>query len=144
MLKTKKNLPDDPTNKPMNTHDTAGSGTVCHGAPKIKTVTVPALPVLETPQVFPYLCGTLLVPKTENPHILFAKSKPLGLGFGFWLQKPASPSRTSLQSRTNKAHLFCGCGYSYLGHDRNTPGGSEMLANLYLEYIEEIGTSRSA
>ena len=35
-----------------------------------------------------------LVPKTENPHILF-KSKPLGLGFGFWLQKPAPPSRVS-------------------------------------------------
>jgi hypothetical protein len=44
----------------MNNHDTAGSGMVCHGAPKIKTVTVPVLPVLETPWVFLYPCGTLV------------------------------------------------------------------------------------
>ena len=40
------------------------------------------------------------------------------------------------ESRTNKARLFCGRGYSYLGHDRNTQG-SEMLENMYLEYIED-------
>ena len=50
----------------------------------------------------------------------------------------------TLWSTYSKAHLSRGREYSYLGHDRNTPGGSEMLANLYLEYIEEIGTSRSA
>jgi hypothetical protein len=49
-----------------------------------------------------------------------------------------------IQLRTAKAHLFCGRGHSYSGHDRSAPGGSEMLGNLYLEYIEEIGTSRSA
>ena len=49
-----------------------------------------------------------------------------------------------LQSWTTKAHLFCGHGYSYLGHDRNASKGLEMLENLYLEYIEEIGTSQSA
>ena len=49
-----------------------------------------------------------------------------------------------IQFRTTKAHLFCGRGYSYLGHDRNNSGGSEMLENIYLECIEEIGTSRSS
>ena len=53
-----------------------------------------------------------------------------------------------LQSWTDKTCLFCGREYSYLGHDRNTPRGLEILANLYsnlyLEYIEEIGKSRSA
>jgi hypothetical protein len=38
----------------VNTHDTVGMGTVCHGAPKIKTVPVPVTPILETPQVYPY------------------------------------------------------------------------------------------
>ena len=50
---------------------------------------------------------------------------------------------THLQLQTNKARLFCDYEYSYLGHDRNTPEGSEMLENLYLEYIEEIGMSWS-
>ena len=49
-----------------------------------------------------------------------------------------------LQSWTIKACLFCGCGYSYLGHDRNNSRGSEMLENIYLECIEEIGTNRSS
>jgi len=49
-----------------------------------------------------------------------------------------------LQLWTTKACLFCGHGYSYSGHDRNASEGLEMLENLYLEYIEEIGTSRSA
>ena len=30
--------------------------TVCHGVPKSTTVPVPVVPVLETPQVFLYLC----------------------------------------------------------------------------------------
>jgi hypothetical protein len=46
-----------------------------------------------------------------------------------------------LQLQNNKARLFCSRKYSYLGDDRNTPEGLEMLANLYLEYIEEIGMS---
>ena len=49
-----------------------------------------------------------------------------------------------IQLQTIKAHLFCNCGYFYLGHDRNNSGGSEMLENIYLECIEEIGTSRSS
>jgi hypothetical protein len=32
---------------------------VCHGVPKSTTVPIPALPVLETPQVYPYPCSTL-------------------------------------------------------------------------------------
>ena len=36
-----------------------------------------------------------------------------------------------VQSQTNKACLFCSHEYSFLGHDRNTPGGIQMLANLY-------------
>jgi hypothetical protein len=59
LLKTKGNLQGDPINKPVNTRDTAGTGTVCHGVPKIKTVPVPTLPVLETPRVFLYPCRTL-------------------------------------------------------------------------------------
>jgi hypothetical protein len=46
-----------------------------------------------------------------------------------------------LQLRNNKAHLFCGRKYSYLGDDRNAPEGLEMLEHLYLEYIEEIDMS---
>ena len=61
LLKTKGNLQDDPINKPMNTHNTMGMGTVCYGVPKIKTILIPALPILETPQVFPYPCGTLVI-----------------------------------------------------------------------------------
>ena len=48
-----------------------------------------------------------------------------------------------VQLQTTKACLFCSCGYSYLGYDRNASEGSEMLENFYLEYIEEIGTSWS-
>ena len=48
-----------------------------------------------------------------------------------------------IQLQTTKAHLFCGLGYSYFGHDRNTSWGSEMLENIYLECIEEIGMSWS-
>ena len=33
---------------------------------------------------------------------------------------------------------------SYSGHDRNASEGLDMLENLYLEYIEEIGMSQSA
>src|ERR1700730_17012197 len=36
-----------------------------------------------------------------------------------------------VQSQTNKACLFCSHEYSFLGHDRNTPGVIQMLANLY-------------
>jgi hypothetical protein len=45
----------------MNTRDTAVWVRGVHGVPKSNTVPVPALPVLETPQVFPYPCGTLVV-----------------------------------------------------------------------------------
>jgi hypothetical protein len=48
-----------------------------------------------------------------------------------------------LQLWTSKAHLFCGHRYSYSGHDRNTSGGSEMLENIYLEYIEGIAMGQS-
>jgi len=61
LLKTKGNLQDDPINKPMNTRDTAGTGTVCSRCAKNQNRTrYPALPVLETPWVFPYPCGTLV------------------------------------------------------------------------------------
>ena len=49
-----------------------------------------------------------------------------------------------VQSQTIETHLFCGCEYSYLGHDRNNSRGSEMLENIYLECIEEIGMSWSS
>jgi hypothetical protein len=48
-------------------------------------------------------------------------------------------------------HVIYSCGqpkptyfvamYSYLGHDRKNSGGLEMLENIYLKCIEEIGTS---
>jgi hypothetical protein len=34
---------------------------VCHGVPKSTTIPVPAIPVLETPRVYPYLYETLHV-----------------------------------------------------------------------------------
>ena len=56
-LKPKK-IADYLTNKPMNTSDTAAW---VHGVPKIKTVPIPVTPVLETPQVYPYPCSTLML-----------------------------------------------------------------------------------
>src|ERR1700683_253552 len=50
----------------------------------------------------------------------------------------------NVQLQTTKAHLFCGCQYSYLGHDRDNSRGSEMLENIYLECTEEIGTNQSS
>ena len=32
---------------------------VCHSVLKVKTVPIPALPILEEPRVYPYPCGTL-------------------------------------------------------------------------------------
>jgi len=76
-------------NKPVNTRDTAGTGTVCHGVPKIKTVPVPALPVLETPRVFPYPCGTLLVFLDETrPFRVEADSSDFATGAVLQQQSP--------------------------------------------------------
>ena len=70
-------------------------------------------------------------------------SKSTSISVSTWLFTGTWPvgASTCIQLRTNKARLFCGYECSYLGQDRNTPGGSEMLENLYLKYIEEIGMS---
>jgi hypothetical protein len=40
---------------------------VCCGVSKVKTVPVPALPVLEEPRVYPYPCGTLTLGDQIHP-----------------------------------------------------------------------------
>jgi hypothetical protein len=49
----------------VNTRDTAYGYVVCHGVPKSDTVAVPALPVLETPQVYPYPNTSLITAQSE-------------------------------------------------------------------------------
>jgi hypothetical protein len=50
---------------PCNTRNTAVRVHGMRGVPKSNTVPVPALPVLETPRVFPYPCGTLSISEVE-------------------------------------------------------------------------------
>jgi hypothetical protein len=45
--------------KPVNTRDTAKTGTVCHRYSISATVPIPVKPVGRIPQVYPYLCYTL-------------------------------------------------------------------------------------
>ena len=39
---------------------------MCRGVSKVKTVPVPAIPVLEEPRVYPYPCGTLVSPELQS------------------------------------------------------------------------------
>ena len=57
------NNEDHPTEiYPRNTRNTAVRVRGVRGVPKSYTVPEPVLPVLETPRVLPYPCGTLLSP----------------------------------------------------------------------------------
>jgi hypothetical protein len=71
--------PDPAIQKPVNTHDTAKTGTVCHRYSILATIPVPVKPVGRIPWVYLYLCYTLLAGDiqelmlvlTELQHMIF-------------------------------------------------------------------------
>ena len=58
---------------------------VCRGVPKSTTIPVPMLPVLETPQVYPYPCSTINVDSPVARDVTMAVVDGIVFGPPVWL-----------------------------------------------------------